>query len=152
MAIDLNNYSHLKKKCPTTAISTAAPQDFTDPEKSMASVNGGYRYLIHYPAVTRETIDSIEHLRFDVLDYAINVIDLPTSTPVRIHLPAPVDTTGRCRDFIVKLKVTSEVLPAVEFVKSDADKSIAFESSDEDWATLEAGINYFTFTETERVA
>ena len=133
-------------------VSVKEAQSFTDDEKEMASVNGGYRYRLYAPKAEDETIGDTEYLKYSVKDYAINVILLDTAKPVRIHLPAPVDTTGRCRDFIVKLKVTSEALPSVEFVKSDADESIAFESSDEDWATLEAGINYFTFTETECVA
>jgi hypothetical protein len=133
-------------------VSVKETQNFTDDEKEIASVNGGYRYGLYVPEAKDETIGDTEYLKYSVKDYAINIILLDTAKPVRIHLPAPVDTTGRCRDFIVKLKVTSEALPSVEFVKSGADKSIAFESSDEDWATIEAGINYFTFTETEHVA
>lgn len=133
-------------------LSPKESQNFTDDEKEIASVNGGYRYRLYAPEAEDETVGDTEYLKYSVKDYAINIILLDTAKPVRIHLPAPVDTTGRCRDFIVKLKVTSETIPAVEFVKNDADESIAFESSDEDWATIEAGINYFTFTETERVA
>lgn len=133
-------------------ISVKESQSFSDEEKELASINGGYRYLLHIPELGSETVDGEECRKYVVKDYAINIIVLDASDHVRIHLPAPVDKSGRCRDFIVKLKITSDPLPMVEFVKSDADESISFESSDEEWATIEPGINYFTFTETERNA
>lgn len=133
-------------------VSVKGSQSFSDDDKERASVNGGYRYLLHVPESELETVDGEECLKYSVKDYAINIITLDTSSRVRIHLPAPVDKSGRCRDFVVKLKITSDPLPTIEFVKSDEDKSIGFESSDEEWATIEPGINYFTFTETERNA
>jgi hypothetical protein len=133
-------------------VSVKGIQSLSDDDKERASVNGGYRYLLHVPESELETVDGEECLKYSVKDYAINIITLDTSSRVRIHLPAPVDKSGRCRDFVVKLKITSDPLPTIEFVKSDEDKSIGFESSDEEWATIEPGINYFTFTETERNA
>jgi hypothetical protein len=133
-------------------VSVKRSQSFSDDDKERASVNGGYRYLLHVPESELETVDGEECLKYSVKDYAINIITLDTSSRVRIHLPAPVDKSGRCRDFVIKLKITSDPLPTIEFVKSDEDKSIGFESSDEEWATIEPGINYFTFTETERNA
>lgn len=132
------------------ALSLEKEQSFSDEEKSLASVNGGYRYLIFTPESEYETINGVEYLKYYVKDYAINVITIDTNTPVKIFLPSPVDKTNRCRDFIIKLKVTSEVIPSIEFIKSDVDETIGFESSDDEWVLLEPGINYFTFTETER--
>ena len=106
-------------------------------------------YPLDNPEQKQETIDSVQYKRFDIKDHTIAVITLSDSTPTRIHFP-PKPTANFCRDFIIKIKATSETLPQVHFVKADNDNSIGFEYADEDWTTLEPGINYFTFTETER--
>lgn len=141
-----------KKANSADVLHVKARQELTDEEKEIASVNGGYRYLLHAPTPSSENVDGTEYLKYELKDYAINVVTLDTSATVRFHMPAPIDSSRRCRDFILKLKVTADPIPEIVFVKSDADASIGFESSNDDWAIVEAGINYFTFTETERDA
>ena len=106
-------------------------------------------YPLDNPTVSSEIVDDITYKRFDIKDHTIATISLSDTTPVRIHFPDK-PTENFCRDFIVKIKVTSETMPQVYFVKADNDSDIGFEYADENWTTLEAGINYFTFTETER--
>ena len=106
-------------------------------------------YPLDNPTESSETVDSVTYKRFDVKDHTIATISLSDATPVRIHFPdKPMENF--CRDFIVKIKVTSNDIPQVQFVKGQNDTSIGFEYEDDSWATLEVGINYFTFTETER--
>ena len=108
---------------------------------------------VNYPldnlTVSSEIVDDVTYKRFDIKDHTIATITLSDSTPVRIHFPTKPDANF-CRDFIVKIKITSSTVPQVQFVKADNDTSIGFEYEDEGWTELEAGINYFAFTETER--
>ena len=106
-------------------------------------------YPLDNPTASSETVDGVAYRRFDVKDHTIATITLSDETPVRIHFPDK-PTENFCRDFIVKIKVTSGNIPLVQFVKGQNDTSIGFEYEDDSWATLEVGINYFTFTETER--
>ena len=106
-------------------------------------------YPLDNPTVSSEIVNDVTYKRFDIKDHTIATISLSDETPVRIHFPDK-PTENFCRDFIVKIKVTSETMPQVYFVKANNDSDIGFEYADEDWTTLEAGINYFTFTETER--
>ena len=106
-------------------------------------------YPLDNPTASSETVDGVAYRRFDIKDHTIATITLSDETPVRIHFPDK-PTENFCRDFIVKIKVTSVNIPQVQFVKGQNDASIGFEYEDDSWATLEVGINYFTFTETER--
>lgn len=106
-------------------------------------------YPLDNPTASSETVDGVAYKRFDIKDHTIATISLSDETPVRIHFPDK-PTENFCRDFIVKIKVTSVNIPQVQFVKGQNDTSIGFEYEDDVWATLEVGINYFTFTETER--
>ena len=106
-------------------------------------------YPLDNPTESSETVDSVTYKRFDIKDHTIATISLSDSIPVRIHFPDK-PSENFCRDFIVKIKVTSVNIPQVQFVKGQNDTSIGFEYEDDVWATLEVGINYFTFTETER--
>ena len=106
-------------------------------------------YPLDNPIESSETVDSVTYKRFDINDHTIATISLSDATPVRIHFPDK-PTENFCRDFIVKIKVTSNDIPQVQFVKGQNDTSIGFEYEDDSWVILEVGINYFTFTETER--
>ena len=106
-------------------------------------------YPLDNPTESSETVDSVTYKRFDVKDHTIATISLSDATPVRVHFPDK-PTENFCRDFIVKIKITSDTIPQVQFIKGQNDTSIGFEYEDESWAVLENGINYFTFTETER--
>lgn len=79
---------------------------------------------------------------------AINKIVAQTSDTIYLKFPDPESSIGR--DFVVKVVVSSEEPPSVVFLKNDKDESIGFEAEDESWADLELGINYYSFTETER--
>ena len=114
-------------------------------QKDLVKVN----YPLDNPIATSETVDSVTYKRFDIKDHTIATISLSDATPVRVHFPDK-PTENFCRDFIVKIKVTTQNIPQVQFIKGQNDTSIGFEYEDDSWATLETGINYFTFTETER--
>ena len=114
-------------------------------QKDLIKVN----YPLDNPIATSETVDAVTYKRFDIKDHTIATISLSDATPVRVHFPDK-PTENFCRDFIVKIKVTTQNIPQVQFIKGQNDISIGFEYEDDSWATLETGINYFTFTETER--
>ena len=116
-------------------------QDSTD----LVKIN----YPLDTPLESSEIVDGVTYRRFDIKDHTIATISLSNDTPVRVHFPDK-PTENFCRDFIVKIKITSDTIPQVQFIKGQNDTSIGFEYEDESWAVLENGINYFTFTETER--
>ena len=116
-------------------------QDSTD----LVKIN----YPLDTPLESSEIVDGVTYRRFDIKDHTIATISLSNDTPVRVHFPDK-PTENFCRDFIVKIKITSDTIPQVQFIKGQNDTSIGFEYEDESWAVLETGINYFTFTETER--
>ena len=116
-------------------------QDSTD----LVKIN----YPLDTPSESSEIVDGVTYRRFDIKDHTIATISLSDDTPVRVHFPDK-PTENFCRDFIVKIKITSDTIPQVQFIKGQNDTSIGFEYEDESWAVLETGINYFTFTETER--
>ena len=116
-------------------------QDSTD----LVKIN----YPLDTPLESLEIVDGVTYRRFDIKDHTIATISLSNDTPVRVHFPDK-PTENFCRDFIVKIKITSDTIPQVQFIKGQNDTSIGFEYEDESWAVLENGINYFTFTETER--
>lgn len=111
-----------------------------------------YALLIPY-GFPRYDSEESRYFEYYVQDFAVNTITVSTDDPIVVNLPAPVvDGAGNpvCRDFVVKIKVLAENPPSITFVKHSSDTSIGFEAADEDWATLELGINYFSFTESER--
>lgn len=85
---------------------------------------------------------------FAAKDHAINRFTLADATPVKVILPNATDANGR--DFILKVNVTSATMPTFEIVKPSDAASVGIEAADDGWADLEAGINYFTITETDR--
>lgn len=85
---------------------------------------------------------------FAAKDRAINRFTLADATPVKVILPNATDANGR--DFILKVNVTSATMPTFEIVKPSDAASVGIEAADDGWADLEAGINYFTITETDR--
>ena len=73
-------------------------------------------YPLDNPTVSSEIVDDVTYKRFDIKDHTIATISLSDATPVRIHFPdKPAENF--CRDFIVKIKVTSDSIPQVQFVK-----------------------------------
>ena len=73
-------------------------------------------YPLDNPTASSETVDGVADTRFDIKDHTIATITLSDETPVRIHFPDK-PTENFCRDFIVKIKVTSVNIPQVQFVK-----------------------------------
>lgn len=85
---------------------------------------------------------------FNVQDHAINTFTLSDAIPVKVVLPVASD--AYCRDLIIKVNVTSETIPQFNIVPPSDTTSMGIESTDDNWAELEQGINYFTITETVR--
>lgn len=136
------------------SVKADAPEGSLGKEIYDLKQGGGGGVDSHYqtkPAVALpdETVDGVVYSCFQLADQTVNVILLETSKPARLYFPQP-STGNNIRDFLVKVKVTSEDIPSVTFVKNAADTSIGFEYADESWADLEAGINLFSFTETEK--
>lgn len=85
---------------------------------------------------------------FQLKDFTVNTISLTEPGTYVLKFPPPVE--NRVRDFVVKVKVTTSAIPTVTFQESDGMPAPGFEAEDDEWATLELGINYFSFTESER--
>ena len=85
---------------------------------------------------------------FAAHDHAINRFTLSDATPVKVVLPNATDANSR--DLVIKVNVTSATMPTFEIVKPADAASVGVEAADDGWADLEAGINYFTITETDR--
>lgn len=69
-------------------------------------------YLLDNPTVSSEIVDGVTYKRFNIKDHTIATILLSDATPVRIHFPDK-PSENFCRDFIVKIKVTSKNIPQV---------------------------------------
>jgi len=139
----------LKDKLRTDVV-TVSEQQLSDSEKAQIGYNVGTRYNL----VSRELQSSIVTIGgtdidcyvASVDDYAITTVEIDRNDkPVFIYLP-PKAKDGRARDFIVRLAVTVSEPPQVAFYGYN-NEVVDYESTDEEWATVEAGSNLFSFTE-----
>lgn len=115
-------------------------------------VKGDTRYHLNTKELQLSSliIDGVQTpvLTCKVDDLAINTIQVSSNAyPVCVFLPLSSEDGGR--DFCVRVEVLSSSIPAIAFVGSNSE-SCDFESTDENWATLEVGANLFNFTETKR--
>lgn len=110
----------------------------TDSVVMASDVESTKRYSVVRPEASGNT--------YQLSDFAVNVVDLPSSGEYTFTFPPR--TGGRVRDFVLKLNVTADPLPTVQFVKHPTDNDPPrFEGAD-GWSELELGVNFFGFTET----
>ena len=84
--------------------------------------------------------------RIGLEDKAVNRIDVTTSDALTIVFPAKVK--GLVRDFFVRLVITADEIPEIVFTGANGEV-VSFEDLEADGLTCEAGVNVFSFTETE---
>lgn len=86
-------------------------------------------------------------LHYFVEDCTIATIEISSSTtPVVIHLP-PKPEEHVARDFILRVEISSSTAPTMTF--TGVDEQLQYDSDDSDWAVLEPGLNFISFTETK---
>lgn len=113
-----------------------------DYKTALDEVNGLVETAKRYSVVRPEASGNT----YQLSDFAVNVVDLPSSGEYTFTFPPR--TGGRVRDFVLKLNVTADPLPTVQFVKHPTDSDPPrFEGAD-GWSELELGVNFFGFTET----
>ena len=113
-----------------------------DYKTALDEVNGLVETAKRYSVVRPEASGNT----YQLSDFAVNVVDLPSSGEYTFTFPPR--TGGRVRDFVLKLNVTADPLPTVQFVKHPTDNDPPrFEGAD-GWSELELGVNFFGFTET----
>ena len=113
-----------------------------DFKTALDEVNGLVETTKRYSVVRPEASGNA----YQLSDFAVNVVDLPSSGEYTFTFPPR--TGGRVRDFVLKLNVTADPLPTVQFVKHPTDSDPPrFEGAD-GWSELELGVNFFGFTET----
>lgn len=113
-----------------------------DFKTALQEVNGLVETTKRYSVVRPEASGNT----YQLSDFAVNVVDLPSSGEYTFTFPPR--TGGRVRDFVLKLNVTADPLPTVQFVKHPTDSDPPrFEGAD-GWSELELGVNFFGFTET----
>ena len=139
----------LKDKLRTDVV-TISEQNLSDSEKSQVGYNIGTRYRLVTNELQSTTVNvagtDISCYVAHAEDYAITTIEIDRSDkPVFIYLP-PKSKDGRARDFIIRLAVTIAEPPQVAFY-GYGNENIDYESTDEEWATVESGSNLFSFTE-----
>lgn len=66
------------------------------------------------------------------------------ATPIIVQLPPKYEDGAR--DFIIRVEISSSTAPSFTF--SGLDENITFDSDNEEWYTLEPGLNLISFTET----
>lgn len=82
-----------------------------------------------------------------LVNNAINILTLSTSDPLTIKFPSP--SNNYARDLFLRLIVTADTAPMITWQPED-NEALEFESDNEDWGTVELGINVYMFTETFR--
>ena len=113
-----------------------------DYKTALDEVNGLVETAKRYSVVRPEASGNT----YQLSDFAVNVVDLPSSGEYTFTFPPR--TGDRVRDFVLKLNVTADPLPTVQFVKHPTDSDPPrFEGAD-GWSELELGVNFFGFTET----
>lgn len=113
-----------------------------DYKTALDEVNGLVETTKRYSVVRPEASGNT----YQLSDFAVNVVDLPSSGEYTFVFPPR--TGSRVRDFVLKLNVTADPLPTVQFVKHPTDNDPPrFEGAD-GWSELELGVNFFGFTET----
>ena len=78
---------------------------------------------------------------------AINKIEVDDSES-SITFVFPEKVEGKSRDFFIRLVITGETIPTIEFVEPNGD-AVSFDADDESWAEIEQGVNILMFTDTE---
>ena len=63
----------------------------------------------------------------------------------KIFSPKPEEHVAR--DFILRVEISSSTAPTVTF--TGVDEQLQYDSDDNDWAVLEPGLNFISFTETK---
>lgn len=97
------------------------------------------RYVVSRPMAGEGDVYQLE-------DCAVNVVSIPSPGVFTFVFPPRVE--GRVRDFVLKLEVTADPLPTVQFVKHPTDGEPPRFEGDEGWSDLALGVNFFGFTET----
>ena len=79
-------------------------------------------------------------------DRSVTRVELKNSDPVRINFPPK--TEGVARDFILRLVITSDLIPEVTFAVPTGE-TFSFEEGDDETFACLIGVNIFAFTETD---
>ncbi len=59
----------------------------------------------------------------------------------------PEKIAGKGRDFFIRLVITSETVPTLEFIEPNGE-AVSFDADDDSWAEIEQGVNLLMFTDT----
>lgn len=80
-------------------------------------------------------------------DRAITKVEVDDSIS-SIVFTFPNKVKGKARDFFIRLVITGETVPTLEFVEPNGDE-VSFDVDDNSWAEIERGVNILMFTDTE---
>jgi hypothetical protein len=97
---------------------------------------------IPYALIEVPLADSI-----NLTDRAINKVTADDSLSL-ITFIFPEKEEGKARDFFIRLVITGETVPTLEFVEPNGD-AVSFDVDDDSWAEIEQGVNILMFTDTE---
>lgn len=108
---------------------------------SGGSSGGTYRYPLVIAKLQKTASSS---LSCAIQDHSVTTIEISSAaTPIIVQLPPKQDGA---RDFIIRVEISSSTAPSFTF--SGLDENITFDSDNEEWYTLEPGLNLVSFTET----
>ena len=116
----------------------------------MARGGSGTVSDLHYPlinhALVTQSVGGVDTDCAVLRDLAVNSVKI-TSNARPVQLTFPIKATGKARDFIVRLEITSGTAPTITFAFQDGE-NINFEYM-EDWAVIDPGVTLLSFTETK---
>lgn len=89
----------------------------------------------------------IENNAVSLQNRAITKVEVDDSVS-SITFVFPEKIGGKARDFFIRLVITGETVPTLEFVEPNGE-AVSFDVDDESWAEIEEGVNILMFTDTE---
>jgi hypothetical protein len=78
---------------------------------------------------------------------AMNKVEVDDSVS-SITFVFPEKVEGKGRDFFIRLVITGETVPTLEFIEPNGE-AVSFDADDDSWAEIEQGVNILMFTDTE---
>lgn len=117
-----------------------ADRNHTHPVSDITGLSDALNYSIVTPATTTSGTTVSATLQ----NKAMNNISL-ASTVTQLNLTLPAQVSGKARDLFIRLVVTGSTAPEISFAGSPT-----FDTDDDEWASIEPGVNLIMLTETNQ--
>ena len=146
--VEIENDLIAKQSEVRSLIPTEDEGEYTLGNITTQSIESEARLAAQYPLVTLTATEEDTTLVYNLENCSINIITIDDSSKsVKIVFPSPLGS-NLARDLVVRIIITVDELPTITITTKDGE-DITWESGDDDWETLEKGVNILSFTETQ---